>query len=476
MRRVLKVLILGVLGLAVLAGGALWWERDAREPRVTFRTVPLTRGDLVAAINATGTVEPEEVVDIGAQVSGFIQSFGTDKNGKPIDYGSVVGVGTMLAKIDPTLYAATVEADKAQLQQAQANLASAIANVPQMKAKLAEAAADWARAQKLGPSEALAPTTFDQYKATYEVALANVPMAEAAVDQARATVVQDQAVLAKDQKTLDYCTITSPVEGVIVDRRVNVGQTVVSSMSTPSLFLIAKDLKRIQVWASVNEADVGRIHSGQPVAFTVDAFPDRVFHGRVGKIRLNATMTQNVVTYTVEVNTDNSDGTLLPYLTANARFEAGRRQNVLQVPNGALHWTPAPGQIAPELRHRGGGPTGAGRGESGSPPAGHGTVWVEQGPFVRPIEVTTGLTDGVQTEVSSPELAEGQQVVVGEMTAGLAGSPAATGSGASPFLPQIRFGRRGPQGGPGGGPGGQTGTAPGAAGPGGPGGPPPGPR
>jgi HlyD family secretion protein len=464
MRRAVRFLILGVLGLAVLAGGAFWWGRDARDPRLTFRTVPVTRGDLVAVINATGTVEPEEVVDIGAQVSGFIQSFGTDKNGKPIDYGSVVGVGTVLAKIDPTLYAATVEADKAQLKQAQANLASAIANVPQMKAKLAEAAADWARAQKLGPSEALAPTTFDQYKATYEVAAANVPMAEAAVDQARATVAQDQAMLAKDQKTLDYCIITSPVEGVIVDRRVNIGQTVVSSMSTPSLFLIAKDLKRIQVWASVNEADVGRIHPGQPVTFTVDAFPDRVFHGQVGKIRLNATMTQNVVTYTVEVNTDNSDGTLLPYLTANARFEAGRRHNVLQVPNAALRWTPAPGQIAPELRHRGGGPTGAGRGESGSPPTGHGTLWVEQGPFVRPVEVATGLTDGVQTEVNGPGLAEGQRIVVGEMTAELASAPAATGSGTSPFLPQLRFGRR-PQASPGGGPGGPPGTAPGPAGP-----------
>lgn len=461
------MLILGVAGLAVIAGAALWWERGTRDPRQAFRTVPVKRGDLVAVINATGTVEPEEVVDIGAQVSGFIHSFGTDKNGNPIDYGSVVGVGTVLAKIDATLYAADVETAKAQLQQAQANLVSAIANVPQMKAKLAQAEADWKRAQRLGPSEALAPTTYDQYKANYEVAAANVPMAEAAVDQARATVAQDQAALGKAQENLGYCTITSPVEGVIVDRRVNVGQTVVSSMSTPSLFLIAKDLKRIQVWASVNEADVGRIHPGQPVAFTVDAFPDRVFRGRVGKIRLNATMTQNVVTYTVEVNTDNSDGTLLPYLTANAKFEVARRQNALQVPNAALRWIPAPSQIAPEERHRGGGPAGAGREGSGSPPTGHGTLWVEQGPFVRPIVVATGLTDGVQTEVSGPDLAEGQRIVVGEMTAELASAPAATGSGTSPFLPQLRFGRRPPQGGPAG----QPGAAPGAAGPGGPGGP-----
>ena len=470
MRRSLAILILGVIGLAVLAGAALLWQRGARDPQPTFRTALVTRGDLVAVFNATGTVEPEEVVDIGAQVSGFIQSFGTDKNGKPIDYGSVVGVGTVLARIDATLYAADVETAKAQLQQAQATLKSAIANVEQMKAKLVQAEADWARAQRLGPSEALSPSAFDQYKANYEVAQANLAVAEAAVGQSRATVAQDQAALDKAQQNLGFCTITSPVEGVIVDRRVNVGQTVVSSMSTPSLFLIAKDLKRIQVWASVNEADVGRIHPGQPVAFTVDAFPDRVFHGRVGKIRLNATMTQNVVTYTVEVNTDNADGILLPYLTANARFEAGRRQNVLQIPNAALRWTPAPSQIAPEERHQGRRRAGAGSEGSGSSPTGQGTLWVEEGPFVRPIQVATGLTDGVQTEVSGSGLVQGQRIVVGEMTPEQASALAQTGNATSPFLPQFRFGRR-PQGGPGGGPGGPSGTAPGSGGSGGPSGP-----
>jgi HlyD family secretion protein len=193
-----------------------------------------------------------------------------------------------------------------------------------------------------------------------------------------------------------------------------------------------------------------------------------VFHGHVGKIRLNAAMTQNVVTYTVEVNTDNADGTLLPYLTANAKFEAGRRHLVLQVPNAALRWTPQPGQIAPDLRHRGGGAAGAGREGGGSPSAGRGTLWIEQGEFVRPITVTTGLTDGTQTEVSSPELAESQRVIVGEVTADAAGATAGPAAGASPFLPQFRFGRQrapGP-GGPGGGPGATPGTAPGPPGPG----------
>jgi HlyD family secretion protein len=465
MRRGLGILILGVAGVVVIGGAGAWWLRADRDNQPTFRTVPVKRGDLVATINATGTVEPEEVVDVGAQVAGMIQAFGTDKHGKPIDYGSVVGVGTVLARIDATLYAADVETAKAQVAQAQANLVSAIANVEQMKAKLLQAQADWERAQRLGPSEALAPTLFDQYRANYEVAKANVDVAVAAVELARATLVQDQAALAKAQENLNYCTITSPVEGVIVDRRVNIGQTVVSSMSTPSLFLIAKDLKRIQVWASVNEADIGTIQPGQPVTFTVDAFPDRVFHGRVGRIRLNATMTQNVVTYTVEVNTDNADGKLLPYLTANAKFEAGRRHQVLQVPNAALRWTPQPSQIAPGFHRGTDAPASPPQGGGGSPPAGRGTLWVEQGTFVRPIGVTTGLTDATQTEVSGPELAENQRVIVGEMTTDVASAPA---GGISPFLPQLRFGRQrapGP-GGPGGGSGATPSTAPGAPGPG----------
>jgi HlyD family secretion protein len=466
MRRVVKTLLILAAVLAVIAGAALWWGRGAREPQTVFRTAPVTRGDLVATINATGTVEPEEVVDVGAQVAGLIQAFGTDKRGKPIDYGSVVGVGTVLARIDATLYAADVDTAKAQVQQAQANQISAAANIEQMKAKLLQAQADWERAQRLGPSEALAPSAFDQYRANYEVAKANLAVAVAAVEQARATLVQAQAALGKAQQNLGYCTITSPVEGVIIDRRVNIGQTVVSSLSAPSLFLIAKDLTRIQVWASVNEADIGTIHPGQAVTFTVDAFPDRVFHGHVGKIRLNATMTQNVVTYTVEVNTDNADGTLLPYLTANAKFEAGRRHLVLQVPNAALRWIPQPGQIAPDLPRRSGGSAGAGREGNGSPPAGRGTLWIEQGTLVRPIAVTTGLTDGTQTEVSSPELGENQRVIVGEMTADVAGATAGQSGGTSPFLPQLRFGRQrapGPAG-SGGGPGTAPGTAPGAPG------------
>ncbi|MCX5892421.1 MAG: efflux RND transporter periplasmic adaptor subunit, partial [Deltaproteobacteria bacterium] len=271
-----------------------------------FKTAQVKRGDLQATINATGTVEPEEVVDIGAQVAGRIVSFGKDKNGEEVDYGSFVEAGMVLARIDDALYAADAASAKAQLAQAKAAVQKAQADLGQMRAKLVQTENDWARAQKLGPSDALSKTDFDAARSNYEVAKANLAVGQAAIVQAQGTVAQAEAALKRALQNLDYCTIKSPVKGVIIDRRVNIGQTVVSSLNAPSLFLLAKDLNRLQVWVSVNEADIGRIKPGQPVAFTVDAQPGVVFPGKVGKIRLNATMTQNVVTYTVEVDTDNS--------------------------------------------------------------------------------------------------------------------------------------------------------------------------
>ncbi|MGA3208819.1 MAG: efflux RND transporter periplasmic adaptor subunit [Syntrophales bacterium] len=453
MRRKVGITILVVIGFALISGLVVWsfWYKGNKAP--TFRTVPVKRGDLVATISATGTVEPEEVVDVGAQVAGLISTFGKDKHGKFIDYGSVVDAGTVLAKIEDSLYAAAVDTAKAQFQQAKANKISADANVLQMKAKLLQARQDWDRAQKLGPSDALAQSAYDQYKANYEVAKANLAAAEAAVEQAKAAVEQTKASLTSAQINLSYCTIKSPVKGVIVDRRVNVGQTVVSSLSAPSLFLIAKDLKRIQVWVSVNEADIGNISKDQPVTFTVDALPNEVFQGRVGKIRLNATMTQNVVTYTVEVNTNNDDDKLLPYLTANAQFMIGRRQGVLLIPNAALRWSPRSKQITPESRQtphaHAGSPSrdGSGGSDTVATPQARGTIWVEQGRFVRPVRVKIGLTDGTLTEVEGDDLTEGLRVVIGEATKETADGPSAE---RNPFTPQIGRGQRQGQTGSGG--------------------------
>jgi HlyD family secretion protein len=408
-----------------------------------FRTVQVKQGDLQATISATGTVEPEEVVDIGAQVAGRIVAFGKDIYGGEVDYGSFVEAGTILARIDDALYAADAAAAKAQLVQAKAAVQKAQADLGQMQAKLSQTNNDWARAQKLGPSDALSQTDFDAARSNFEVAKANLAVGKAAIEQAKGTVAQAEATLKRAQQNLSYCTIVSPVKGVIIDRRVNIGQTVVSSLNAPSLFLLAKDLNRLQVWVSVNEADIGRIKPGQPANFTVDAHPGEVFPGKVGKIRLNATMTQNVVTYTVEVDTDNSGGKLFPYLTANVTFIVGERKDVLLVPNAALRWMPMVEQVVAEFRRsskKAQAPEAplqekpAVKGGKGKDEKAPSLVWVPQGELVRPVQVTLGLSDGSLTEVSNSELKPGTPVVVAEMGSQSAGKPA---PGGSPFTPQL---------------------------------------
>jgi len=433
-----RLSLLSLVGVLVVAAVIWFWFRD-HNPSDGFRTAPVTRGDLQAVISATGTVEPEEVVDVGAQVAGKIVAFGKDKDGKTVDYGSVVEAGTVLAQIDDALYAADLANVKAQLEQSKANVQRAESDLGQLKAKLYQAERDWMRAQKLGPSDALSQADYDAALSAYEIAKANVKVGQAALAQAKNAVAQAEAALRKARQNLDYCTIISPVKGVIIDRRVNIGQTVVSSLNAPSLFLIAKDLKRLQVWASVNEADIGNIRPGQPVTFTVDAYPGETFEGEVGKVRLNATMTQNVVTYTVEVNTDNNDGKLIPYLTANLKFMVAERQNILMVPNAALRWTPQPDQIAPAARqvlkerkrkNPGGQGASGGKEDKGGPR--RGVIWLTQGKYVKPVKVSLGLSDGSLTEVQNPELKEGMQVVVGEQS-----KEEAAASAASPFTPQL---------------------------------------
>ena len=436
MKTVFVVLVL--VGLA--AGGAAYYaKRLAADSVVSFRTVAVKRDNLVSMISATGTVEPEEVVDVGAQVVGIIKSLGIDPSDpakkKTIDYGSIVKKGTILALIDDAVY-------KAQVDQAQATLDRSKADLLELQAHADQAEQEWKRAESLRPTKAIADTDYDLDVANYKAAKANVAVGAA-------TIKQDEAMLELAKTNLEYTVIKSPVEGVIVDRRVNVGQTVVSSLNAPSLFLIAKDLRRIQVWASVNEADIGRIHVGMPVRFTVDAYPGETFVGKVAQIRLNATMTQNVVTYTVVIVTDNIDGKLLPYLTANLQFEMEQRSNVLLVPNMALRWKPRPPQIDPEARKTASAATKAQSGSKQAPPRAASTgdkpaksskerdepshVWVPAEEFVRPVEVVVGPSDGSMTEISGDGVREGMKVVIGE------GHKDDEESGTTnPFMPQLR--------------------------------------
>lgn len=441
MKRPVQKIAITLIVIALIGLTVAWYRSRDDEAATAFQTVPVTRGDLLVTISATGTVEPEEVVDVGAQVAGQILSFGKDIAGHSVDYGSHVAAGTVLARIDDSLYVAELTNVQAQVLAAQAGLKRAEADLMQYKAKLHQAEQDWRRAQKIGPSEALAQVTYDAYRSGYETAKANVAVGEAAILQARANRTQAEALLSKAKRNLGYCTITSPVKGVIIDRRVNIGQTVVASLNAPSLFLIAKDLTRMQVWVAVNEADIGKIHPGQAVTFTVDAFPGETFHGEVGKVRLNASMTQNVVTYTVEIITDNQDGRLLPYLTANVKFELQHLTDVLQVPNAALRWTPLPDQVAPQYREALAGAESSqgpsrprrGAGDAGEMPKR--LLWTADGAYVKPVWVRAATTDGARTAVTGDGLTEGLAVVTGIGTGGAGGGD--FGDARSPFAPQF---------------------------------------
>ncbi len=427
MRTAAVILIL----IGVAGGGAAFYAKQmAGDPVTSYQTVAIKRGDLLSTISATGTAEPEEVVDVGAQVMGLILEFGHDPHdpSKLIDYNSVVEKGAVLAKIDPTPY-------EAALEQAEATLAHDKANLGTLTAVRDQTKQEFKRAKELLPSKAISETDYDTEEANYKSAEANLEVGKAQVRVSAAAV--------RTAKTnLGYTTITSPVRGTILDRRVNIGQTVVASLNAPSLFLIAKDLRRMQVWASVNEADIGRIRVNMPARFTVDAYPGQTFRGKVSQIRMNATMTQNVVTYTVVVTTDNSNGKLMPYLTANVQFEVDQRSNVLLAPNAALRWKPQASQIDPAISKT------VSTNESTSA-EGRGCRWVESDPgLVRPVEVAIGASDGTMTEISGIGVREGMQVVAGEQgKEDQEDENAAEGEKTSnPFLPKIPKGSRPPPG------------------------------
>jgi HlyD family secretion protein len=437
MKKIIALLAL----LAVLAGAGYWHWGVRAATQTTFRFDEVKRGRLVATIGSTGTLQPREVVDVGAQVAGPIIFIGKDSNTQSgiVDWGSVVQgpeldkdgavikKGTVLAQIDDALY-------KAQFNSAEAAVKSAQADLLQKTAVLHQATSDWNRAQKLYSTAGIAQAEYDQFRANFEVAQANVEVSKANIGVA-------QANMRTSQTNLNYTTITSPVNGVVIDRRVNVGQTVVASLSAPSLFLIAKDLSKMEVWATVNEVDVGKIKIGQDVKFTVDAYPGRVYRGKVvpqGKLskRLNATMNQNVVTYTVVVSVDNKDLTLDPYLTTNLSFIVEDKKNALLVPNAALRWQPAQRQIAPDVRDAYNKLRGKKRTPTDAEAQDHGFVWVKgDDGFVRYVEVRTGASDSVNTEivgvVGDGELPEHTSIIVGE------GKVGSEGGSANPFAPQM---------------------------------------
>jgi len=466
----MKRRLLWVVAIVVLAGGITggYLYTQGVGARPAFRTAAVSRGPLTAAVSATGTLNAVITVQVGSQVSGQIKEL-------LADFNSLVKKDQVIARIDPDTFEAKVNQTKAQVDAARASVLNQQAALEKTRADLenARAALAAARAQTaksrvavvdsnrtLGRNRDLrkrgliAQADEDTAQAAYDSAVAQLDasgaqeqaqvsavraaeaqlrVAEAMLQNAIAQVAQNEAAQRQAQVDLDHTYIRAPVDGVVVGRTVDVGQTVAASLQAPTLFTIAQDLRNMQVDTNVDEADVGRVKVGQATTFTVDSFPGRTFTGEVVQIRKAPLVVQNVVTYDVVVTARNPEQRLLPGMTANVRIIIDQKEGVLQVPNAALRFRP-PGVEAAERERppgRPGGP-GGGAGRGGGAPAGR--VFV-LGPDGKPTELPLqlGVGDGTYTEVVRGELTEGQQVIVGVAVPGDRSQPP-TGT-----APRLRF-------------------------------------
>ena len=407
------VLILAVVGGLLAAGGvklaAVWKARN--QPK--FTETGVVRGDVVAVVNSTGTIQPVLRVSIGTFVSGPISQLSADFNDR-------VEKGQLLARIDPRIYNAGVARDEAALATAKAEMARVIALRQQ-------AINDEKRAEHLREinPEYLADSVMDQYRFQRQSFDAQLRVAEASIKQA-------EAMLENSQANLGYTEIRSPVDGIVIDRKIDEGQTLAAQFSTPELFVVAPDMdKEMNIYASVDEADIGLIREAQQrdevVEFTVDSYPKDLFEGRIDQIRLNPSTTENVVTYPVVVKAANPEMKLLPGITASLSVKGGRRKDVLKIPNAALRFYPKPEHVHADDRPILEGATSADLDEddaqtsrdnrSAAEKAEDGRrrarrhVWIVEENLLRAVPVTTGLSDYQFTELVEGELKEGQKLV-----------------------------------------------------------------
>lgn len=404
----MKRIVLVVIALLLLVG-SWWFWRGRSGSESSYQTAVVTRGPITQAVTATGTLNPVVNVQVGSQVSGNIQKLFADFN-------SSVKAGEVVAQIDPTLFQASVTQAEGDLASAQAALELARVNATRTQSLFAK----------------------------QNSAQADVDLSQANLHQAEATVKIKQGALDKVRADLDHCAIKSPVDGTVISRSVDVGQTVAASLQAPVIFTIANDLTKMQIDAAVAEADVGAITIDLPVDFTVDAFPNRTFHGKVVQVRNAPTTVQNVVTYDTVIGVDNSELKLKPGMTANVSIIIAQRPDTLKIANAALRYRPADATPPPTAQRPTpgagmSGAAGAGGGRDarggGSPRAEGGdqrerrsdrTVYVLRGSKPGPVQIKTGISDGVATEVIEG-LQENDRVVTGQVNA-----PAAAGQ-ANPF-------------------------------------------
>ncbi|MDP7692238.1 MAG: efflux RND transporter periplasmic adaptor subunit, partial [Vicinamibacterales bacterium] len=351
MKKALFVLI--IIGAGITAYGYLGFRTTEFIPEVS--TVPLNRGAVVDTVGATGALEAVTTVQVGSQVSGIIEELNAD-------YNSIVREGDVIARLEPSLF-------ETQIEQARANLARSEADVERLAVTLEDANTQLARSEDLAARELISATEL-------EAAQVAVRSAAAQLKSSEASVIQSAASLNQNEVNLGHTVITAPIDGIVIARQVDAGQTVAAGMSAPELFIIAADLTKMQVIANIDESDVGRIRPGQPVTFTVDAYAAEVFTGTVSQIRLEPVVLQNVVTYATVIDVPNNELKLKPGMTATVTLEIARSENILRVPNSALRFRPTPEMFAvmnqpvPEILQRQGGGGGDRAQGSGGRPGG----------------------------------------------------------------------------------------------------------
>ncbi len=371
-----KFVVISIIALLIIATGLFFYLR-ANGKNAAYKTEKISRGEIKAEVTATGTVEAVTTVSVGTQVSGTIKYLYADFN-------SSVKKGQLLAQIDP----ATVQA---QVDQARANLFSARANMEKAAVAVIDARRTYERSKELFAQNFIARSDLD-------TAETNLHSAEAQQKVTQAQVGQAQASLKIAETNLQYTNIISPVNGTVISRSVDVGQTVAASFQTPTLFSIAQDLTKMQIRTSVDEADIGKVQTGQEVSFTVDAYPDTVFSGKVSEVRNSPTTVSNVVTYDVIIKVDNPQLKLKPGMTANVSITIETRHDVLRVPNAAL-------RFKPDVE------TGKGDANQEKHRIKGTKVWILEKEKPRPVQVTLGISDGNYTEISAGDLKAGQNVI-----------------------------------------------------------------
>jgi HlyD family secretion protein len=399
--------------------------------KTSYTTQKVQQGDIRQIVQATGDIDAVTTVQVGSQISGTLSEIDADFNTK-------VKKGQIVAKIDPALFQGAVLQAQADLQNAVATASSAKAELLKAKAVADQTQKAYLRTAALTSDGVVAAQQLEVDKATSDSNEAGVSAAAATVAEANAQVAQKQAALKVAETNLGYTIIRSPIDGTVTARSVDVGQTVAASLQAPTLFTIAQDLTKMRVYAKTDESDVGQIKAGQPVTFTVDAFPNEVFHGTVEQVRMNATIVQNVVTYDTVVAFDNPQQKLFPGMTAYITIPVAQAENTLEVPNAALRFKPDMSADQLQQAYAAAGIQAATKGRQSQ----QAVVWKQNGDSVVPAQIATGLTDHVNTAVTkvmAGSLTSGDTVVTG----GTDGTKtaAAPKPSSSPATPRVGGGR-----------------------------------